>query len=63
MFAIANVVDLTFVDYFKEWVCIKDHILKVSMDVDWVICEVDFDETSKVCKIINSLNFEHSVIL
>ena len=55
--------DLTLVDYFKKWVCFENHILKVSVDVDWVICEVDFDQTSKVCQVVDSFNFEHSVVL
>ena len=55
--------NLTLIDYFKKRVCFENHILKVCVDVDWVICEVDLDETSKVCQVVDSFYFEHSIVL
>ena len=63
LLAIADIVHLSLVDYFKKRVCFEDHILKVSVNVDWVICKINFDETCEVCQVVNSFHFEHSIVL
>ena len=63
LLAIADIVHLTLVNHFKKWICFKDHILKVSVNVDWVICKINLHETCEVCQVVDSFHFEHSIVL